>query len=186
MVKSILKTSDSQELPDNLQDAQALAGLFSQVANESVTICRNVDPSSVPGGDKTDLAEKTGNMISMLNEMKQRRYTINQPSPQPTPPPPPPVTQHTVDTVNTVDTVYNYQDTRLVTPQPVINNDDNQLELNLNPTTTERAIDLLERIENHLSKMYRLMERVEQRELEQVAKKAAKKVEAAAKKKVKQ
>lgn len=178
MVKSILKTSDSQDLPDNLQDAQALAGLFSQVANESVTICRNVDPSSVPGGDKTDLAEKTGNMISMLNEMKQRRYTINQPSPQSTPPPP--VVQHTVDTV------YNYQDTRLVTPQPVIDNDDNQLELNLNPTTTERAIDLLERIETHLSKMYRLMERVEQRELEQITKKAAKKVEAAAKRKVKQ
>lgn len=178
MVKSILKTSDSRELPDNLQDAQALAGLFQQVASESVTICRNVDPNSVPGGDKTDLAEKTSAMVGMLNEMKSKRYYTNPVSvpnnttPLNSPPPPPPTIP-----------VYQPQDDRTIIPT---NEDNDQMELNLNPTTSEQVVDLLDKIESHLSKISQVLLRAEKRELEVLEKKATKKAVAAKKKIVKQ
>lgn len=180
MVKSILKTSDSQDLPNNLQDAQALAGLFQQVANESVTICRNVDPNSVPGGDKTDLAEKTSAMVGMLNEMKSKRYHTNPVSvpnnttplnSPPLPPPPPTIP------------VYQPQDDRTIIPT---NEDNSQMELNLNPTTSEQVVDLLDKIESHLLKISQALLRAEKRELEVLEKKTTKKAVAAKKKIVKQ
>ena len=171
MVKSILKTSDSQDLPDNLQDAQALAGLLQSVANESVALCKNVDPYSVPGGDKTDLAEKTGNMINMLNIMKSKRYHTesSQPINNPPPPPPPPPSP-----------IYQPQDDRTIITS--VNEDANQMELNLNPTTSEQVVDLLDKIESHLSKISQALLRAEKRELEVLEKKATRKAVAAKKK----
>lgn len=171
MVKSILKIADSQELPENLQDAQALAGLLQQVANESVVICKNIDPGSVPGSTTTDLAEKTNNMIGMLTEMKTKQYQVNpQQSPIPTP------TSAFVPVQNNYDASQLEIKTASSIDRKNSKNDNIQLELNLDPTSTECIINLLERIEYSLSKIYALLEKADKREVEMLSKKATKKL----------
>lgn len=177
MVKSILKTADSQELPENLQDAQALAGLLQQVANESVVICKNIDPGSVPGNTTTDLAEKTNNMIGMLTEMKTKQYQANpQQSPTPTPTSTSTPTSAFIPVQNNYDTSQLEIKTTSSIDRKNSKNDNIQLELNLNPTSTECIINLLERIEYSLSKIYALLEKADKREVEMLSKKATKKL----------
>ena len=56
-LRNIIQVEDPNKLPEDVDDARLLAGLIGQVANESVAICKNIDPSAVPGGMDSTLSE---------------------------------------------------------------------------------------------------------------------------------
>ena len=74
-MKNIIQL-DHSELPDNVDDARCLAGLLGQVANESVAICKQVDPNSIPGGMNSVLSENTQNNynLSLFERFMNNRH----------------------------------------------------------------------------------------------------------------
>lgn len=147
---------EPDKLPEDLQDAQAVAGLLHQVAGESLAICNNINPDDAPGGANSVLVSNTRGLIDTLNEVKTRRYKIpsvqSQSNPVSIPQPQPvsvPAPQPAVESV-------------LQTPPPsTTHNDDNQLELDLNPSTTEQILNYLDSIDVSLHKMCKLLEKIE-------------------------
>ena len=143
---------EPDKLPEDLQDAQAVAGLLHQVAGESLAICNTVNPDDAPGGANSVLASNTRGLIDTLNEVKTKRYKIPSVQPQSNPasisqPQPQPVVEPAPQT-----------------PSPTAyNNDDNQLELNLNPSTTDQILNYLDSIDISLHKMCKLLEKIENR-----------------------
>lgn len=161
-LRNIIQIENTQ-LPEDLQDAQALAGLISHVANESVAMCRSIDPSDNPGGQDSVLGENTGGLINLMNDIKTKRYTRNSNVQQPQPHPQPQVQQppQSVQEQPQVD------HSTITSPAPIYpvkcvaveERQSNQLELNLNPSTSEQIVNLLDRIESHLSKLCRIAEK---------------------------
>lgn len=159
-MKNIIQL-DHSELPDNVDDARCLAGLLGQVANESVAICKQVDPNSVPGGMNSVLSENTRGVIDNLKAVKSKRYAT-QPVIQSHPQPIPqslvqPIPQPTVSTVATVET-------------------SNQLELDLNPSQTTQIINTLEGIESVLNRIYNLMVKFDKLQEDKLQKKLKSKI----------
>lgn len=147
-LRNIIQVEDPNKLPEDVDDARLLAGLIGQVANESVAICKNIDPSAVPGGMDSTLSESTRGLVNDFNELKSKKYRIPTPaqsnSAQPTPtPPPPPIVQSE-------------------------SSDSQQLELDLTPSETKQIINTLEGIESVLNRIYKLMVKFDERTTKKV------------------
>lgn len=152
-LRNIIQVEDPNKLPEDVDDARLLAGLIGQVANESVAICKNIDPSAVPGGMDSTLSESTRGLVNDFNELKSKKYRIPTPTPtqsnivqpatssistpQPTPPPPPIVQS--------------------------ASSDSHQLELDLTPSESKQIINTLEGIESVLNRIYKLMVKFDER-----------------------
>ena len=149
-LRNIIQVEDPNKLPEDVDDARLLAGLIGQVANESVAICKNIDPSAVPGGMDSTLSESTRGLVNDFNELKSKKYRIPAPTqsnivqpatasistPQPTPPPP--IVQSA-------------------------SSDSQQLELDLTPSESKQIINTLEGIESVLNRIYKLMVKFDER-----------------------
>lgn len=147
-LRNIIQVEDPNKLPEDVDDARLLAGLIGQVANESVAICKNIDPSAVPGGMDSTLSENTRGLVNDFNELKSKKYrtptqlNITQPvtSSIPTPQPPPATS----------------------VAQPA-SSDSSQLELDLTPSESKQIINTLEGIESVLNRIYKLMVKFDER-----------------------
>lgn len=147
-LRNIIQVEDPNKLPEDVDDARLLAGLIGQVANESVAICKNIDPSAVPGGMDSTLSESTRGLVNDFNELKSKKYRIPtptptqsnivQPAPALTPTPPPPIVQSA-------------------------SSDSHQLELDLTPSESKQIINTLEGIESVLNRIYKLMVKFDER-----------------------
>ena len=154
-LRNIIQVEDPNKMPEDVDDARLLAGLLGQVANESVAICKNVDPSSVPGGADSALSSNTRGLMEDLHEIKTRKYKIPSTNPQPqstTPTPTPTI-------VNTSSQVQNSTSVNTPVNAPV---DNDQLELDLNPSESKQIICTLEGIESVLNRIYTLLLKFEQ------------------------
>ena len=149
-LRNIIQVEDPKKMPEDVDHARLLAGLLGQVANESVAICKNVDPSSVPGGADSALSSNTRGLMEDLHEIKTRKYKIPSSNPQPQPQPQP------TPIVNTSSQV---QNSAPVNTTPV---DNGQLELDLNPSESKQIICALEGIESTLNRIYTLLLKFEQ------------------------
>lgn len=149
-LRNIIQVEDPNKLPEDVDDARLLAGLIGQVANESVAICKNIDPSAVPGGMDSTLSESTRGLVNDFNELKSKKYRI------PTP------TQS-----NIVQPATSSISTPQPTPQPPIvqsaSSDSQQLELDLTPSESKQIINTLEGIESVLNRIYKLMVKFDER-----------------------
>ena len=152
-LRNIIQVEDPNKLPEDVDDARLLAGLIGQVANESVAICKNIDPSAVPGGMDSTLSESTRGLVNDFNELKSKKYRI----PTPTP------TQSNIVQPATAS-IPTPQPT---TPQPPIvqsaSSDSHQLELDLTPSESKQIINTLEGIESVLNRIYKLMVKFDER-----------------------
>lgn len=149
-LRNIIQVEDPNKMPEDVDDARLLAGLLGQVANESVAICKNVDPSSVPGGADSALSSNTRGLMEDLHEIKTRKYKISSTNPQPQPQPiATPVINNFPQIQNSVP----------VNTAPV---DSGQLELDLNPSESKQIICTLEGIESTLNRIYALLLKFEQ------------------------
>lgn len=151
-LRNIIQVEDPNKMPEDVDDARLLAGLLGQVANESVAICKNVDPSSVPGGADSALSSNTRGLMEDLHEIKTKKYKIPSTKPQPQPQP-----QLTATSV--VDNIPQIQNSVSINTTPV---DDGQLELDLNPSESKQIIHTLEGIESVLNRIYTLLLKFEQ------------------------
>lgn len=150
-LRNIIQVEDPNKLPEDVDDARLLAGLLGQVANESVAICKNIDPSAVPGGMDSTLSENTRGLVNDFNELKSKKYRIPTPTQSnivqpvtasiPTPQPPQPSTPVTQSTLS----------------------DSSQLELDLTPSESKQIINTLEGIESVLNRIYKLMVKFDER-----------------------
>lgn len=151
-LRNIIQVEDPNKLPEDVDDARLLAGLIGQVANESVAICKNIDPSAVPGGMDSTLSENTRGLMNDFNELKSKKYRI----PTPTP------TQSNIVQPATAS---------ISTPQPTppspivqsASSDSHQLELDLTPSESKQIINTLEGIESVLNRIYKLMVKFDER-----------------------
>lgn len=145
-LRNIIQVEDPNKLPEDVDDARLLAGLIGQVANESVAICKNIDPSAVPGGMDSTLSESTRGLVNDFNELKSKKYRI------PTP------TQSNIVQPATAS---------ISTPPPPIvqsaSSDSQQLELDLTPSESKQIINTLEGIESVLNRIYKLMVKFDER-----------------------
>lgn len=142
-LRNIIQVEDPNKLPEDVDDARLLAGLIGQVANESVAICKNIDPSAVPGGMDSTLSESTRGLVNDFNELKSKKYRI------PTP------TQSNI-----------VQPATAPTPPPIVQSapsDSHQLELDLTPSESKQIINTLEGIESVLNRIYKLMVKFDER-----------------------
>lgn len=149
-LRNIIQVEDPNKMPEDVDDARLLAGLLGQVANESVAICKNVDPSSVPGGADSALSSNTRGLMEDLHEIKTRKYKIPSTNPQ---------SQSTPTIVNTSSQVQNSTSVNAPVDAPV---DNDQLELDLNPSESKQIICTLEGIESVLNRIYTLLLKFEQ------------------------
>lgn len=148
-LRNIIQVEDPNKLPEDVDDARLLAGLIGQVANESVAICKNIDPSAVPGGMDSTLSESTHGLMNDFNELKSKKYRI------PTP------TQS-----NIVQPATASISTSQPTPPPIVqsaSSDSQQLELDLTPSESKQIINTLEGIESVLNRIYKLMVKFDER-----------------------
>lgn len=152
-LRNIIQVEDPNKMPEDVDDARLLAGLLGQVANESVAICKNVDPSSVPGGADSALSSNTRGLMEDLHEIKTRKYKIPSTNPQPQP------TPTTATIVNTSSQIQNSTSVNAPVNAPV---DNDQLELDLNPSESKQIICTLEGIESVLNRIYTLLLKFEQ------------------------
>ena len=148
-LRNIIQVEDPNKLPEDVDDARLLAGLIGQVANESVAICKNIDPSAVPGGMDSTLSESTRGLVNDFNELKSKKYRI------PTP---------------TQSNIVQPATSSISTPQPTTppivqstSSDSHQLELDLTPSESKQIINTLEGIESVLNKIYKLMVKFDER-----------------------
>lgn len=149
-LRNIIQVEDPNKMPEDVDDARLLAGLLGQVANESVAICKNVDPSSVPGGADSTLSSNTRGLMEDLHEIKTKKYKIPSANPKPS--------QPTVVSAPVVSAPPQVQNSVSVNA-PV---DDGQLELDLNPSESKQIICALEGIESTLNRIYTLLLKFEQ------------------------
>lgn len=160
-LRNIIQVEDPNKLPEDVDDARLLAGLIGQVANESVAICKNIDPSAVPGGMDSTLSENTRGLVDDFNELKSKKYRI------------PTTTQsNNVPPVSTSSPIV-YSIPQPTTPinQP-ISSDSSQLELDLTPSESKQIINTLEGIESVLNKIYKLMVKFDERVVAKKVKKS--------------
>lgn len=167
-LRNIIQVEDPNKLPEDVDDARLLAGLIGQVANESVAICKNIDPSAVPGGMDSTLSENTRGLVNDFNELKSKKYRIptttqsnnippvssSAPVTQSIPRSPVPTTQPTASTTQSVSS------------------DSSQLELDLTPSESKQIINTLEGIESVLNKIYKLMVKFDERAVAKKVKKS--------------
>lgn len=167
-LRNIIQVEDPNKLPEDVDDARLLAGLIGQVANESVAICKNIDPSAVPGGMDSTLSENTRGLVDDFNELKSKKYRIptttqsnnippvstSAPVVQSIPQPTVPITQPTAPTTQSVSS------------------DSSQLELDLTPSESKQIINTLEGIESVLNKIYKLMVKFDERVVAKKVKKS--------------
>lgn len=148
-LRNIIQVEDPNKLPEDVDDARLLAGLIGQVANESVAICKNIDPSAVPGGMDSTLSESTRGLVNDFNELKSRKYRIPTQSN---------IVQPATASIST---------SQPTTPQPPIvqsaPSDSHQLELDLTPSESKQIINTLEGIESVLNRIYKLMVKFDER-----------------------
>lgn len=158
-MKNIIQL-DHSELPDNVDDARCLAGLLGQVANESVAICKQVDPNSIPGGMNSVLSENTQGVIDNLKAVKSKKYITQSRNmvPEQSPVLPQSIPQS------------------IVTPVSTNNETSTQLELDLNPSQTTQIITTLEGIESVLNRIYNLMVKFDKLQEEKLQKKLKSKI----------
>lgn len=153
-LRNIIQVEDPNKLPEDVDDARLLAGLIGQVANESVAICKNIDPSAVPGGMDSTLSENTRGLMNDFNELKSKKYRIPTPTPTPT-------------QSNIVQPATASISTPQSTPPPPIvqsaSSDSHQLELDLTPSESKQIINTLEGIESVLNRIYKLMVKFDER-----------------------
>lgn len=160
-LRNIIQVEDPNKLPEDVDDARLLAGLIGQVANESVAICKNIDPSAVPGGMDSTLSENTRGLVDDFNELKSKKYRI-------------PITTQS----NNVPPVSTSSPVVYSTPQPTtpinqpISSDSSQLELDLTPSESKQIINTLEGIESVLNKIYKLMVKFDERVVAKKVKKS--------------
>lgn len=149
-LRNIIQVEDPNKLPEDVDDARLLAGLIGQVANESVAICKNIDPSAVPGGMDSTLSENTRGLMNDFNELKSKKYRI------PTP------TQSNIVQPATASISI----TQPTPPPPIVqsaSSDSHQLELDLTPSESKQIINTLEGIESVLNRIYKLMVKFDER-----------------------
>lgn len=160
-LRNIIQVEDPNKLPEDVDDARLLAGLIGHVANESVAICKNIDPSAVPGGMDSTLSENTRGLVDDFNELKSRKYRI------------PTTTQsNNVPPVSTpTPVVYSIPQPTTPINQP-ISSDSSQLELDLTPSESKQIINTLEGIESVLNKIYKLMVKFDERVVAKKVKKS--------------
>lgn len=160
-LRNIIQVEDPNKLPEDVDDARLLAGLIGQVANESVAICKNIDPSAVPGGMDSTLSENTRGLVNDFNELKSKKYRI------------PTTTQsNNVPPVSTsAPVVQSIPRPTVPTTQP-ISSDSSQLELDLTPSESKQIINTLEGIESVLNKIYKLMVKFDERVVAKKVKKS--------------
>lgn len=149
-LRNIIQVEDPNKLPEDVDDARLLAGLIGQVANESVAICKNIDPSAVPGGMDSTLSESTRGLVNDFNELKSKKYCIPTPAQS-----------------NIVQPATASISTSQPTPPPPIvqsaSSDSQQLELDLTPSESKQIINTLEGIESVLNRIYKLMVKFDER-----------------------
>lgn len=148
-LRNIIQVEDPNKLPEDVDDARLLAGLIGQVANESVAICKNIDPSAVPGGMDSTLSESTRGLVNDFNELKSKKYRISTP------------TQSNIAQPATASIP-----TPQPTPTPIVqsaSSDSHQLELDLTPSESKQIINTLEGIESVLNRIYKLMVKFDER-----------------------
>lgn len=150
-LRNIIQVEDPNKLPEDVDDARLLAGLIGQVANESVAICKNIDPSAVPGGMDSTLSENTRGLMNDFNELKSKKYRIPAPAQSN-------IVQPATASIPTPQPT---------TPQPPIvqsaSSDSQQLELDLTPSESKQIINTLEGIESVLNRIYKLMVKFDER-----------------------
>ena len=147
-LRNIIQVEDPNKLPEDVDDARLLAGLIGQVANESVAICKNIDPSAVPGGMDSTLSENTRGLVNDFNELKSKKYRI------------PTSTQSNIVQPVTASIPTSQSPTPTPTPTSVVqsaSSDSHQLELDLTPSESKQIINTLEGIESVLNRIYKLM-----------------------------
>lgn len=151
-LRNIIQVEDPNKLPEDVDDARLLAGLIGQVANESVAICKNIDPSAVPGGMNSTLSENTRGLVNDFNELKSKKYRISTPTP----------TQSNIVHPATAS----ISTSQPTTPPPIVHSapsDSHQLELDLTPSESKQIINTLEGIESVLNRIYKLMVKFDER-----------------------
>nr|DAW32773.1 MAG TPA: hypothetical protein [Caudoviricetes sp.] len=160
-LRNIIQVEDPNKLPEDVDDARLLAGLIGHVANESVAICKNIDPSAVPGGMDSTLSENTRGLVDDFNELKSKKYRV------------PTTTQsNNVSPVSTsAPVVHSIPQPTVSTTQPT-SSDSSQLELDLTPSESKQIINTLEGIESVLNKIYKLMVKFDERVVAKKVKKS--------------
>ena len=151
-LRNIIQVEDPNKLPEDVDDARLLAGLIGQVANESVAICKNIDPSAVPGGMNSTLSENTRGLVNDFNELKSKKYRISTPTPTQSN-----IVQPATASIST---------SQPTTPPPIVHSassDSHQLELDLTPSESKQIINTLEGIESVLNRIYKLMVKFDER-----------------------
>lgn len=149
-LRNIIQVEDPNKLPEDVDDARLLAGLIGQVANESVAICKNIDPSAVPGGMNSTLSENTRGLVNDFNELKSKKYRISTPTQTN-------IVQPATASIST---------SQPTTPPPIVHSassDSHQLELDLTPSESKQIINTLEGIESVLNRIYKLMVKFDER-----------------------
>lgn len=149
-LRNIIQVEDPNKLPEDVDDARLLAGLIGQVANESVAICKNIDPSAVPGGMDSTLSESTRGLVNDFNELKSKKYRIPIPTQSN-------IVQPATASIST---------TQPTPPPPIVqsaSSDSHQLELDLTPSESKQIINTLEGIESVLNRIYKLMVKFDER-----------------------
>ena len=159
-LRNIIQVEDPNKLPEDVDDARLLAGLIGQVANESVAICKNIDPSAVPGGVDSTLSENTRGLVDDFNELKSKKYRIPTVSPQSNNVPPVSTSAPTIHSIPQ-STISLTSLTSSVAQSA--SSDSSQLELDLTPSESKQIINTLEGIELILNKMYKLMVKFDER-----------------------
>lgn len=143
-LRNIIQVEDPNKLPEDVDDARLLAGLIGQVANESVAICKNIDPSAVPGGMDSTLSENTRGLVNDFNELKSKKYRV------------PTSTQSNIVQPVTASILTSQPPTPTSVVQSA-SSDSHQLELDLTPSESKQIINTLEGIESVLNRIYKLM-----------------------------
>ena len=158
-LRNIIQVEDPNKLPEDVDDARLLAGLIGHVANESVAICKNIDPSAVPGGMDSTLSENTRGLVDEFNELKSKKYRI------------PTTTQSNNVPSVSAPVVHSIPQPTVSTTQSVLS-DSSQLELDLTPSESKQIINTLEGIESVLNKIYKLMVKFDERVVAKKVKKS--------------
>lgn len=160
-LRNIIQVEDPNKLPEDVDDARLLAGLIGHVANESVAICKNIDPSAVPGGMDSTLSENTRGLVNDFNELKSKKYRTPATS-----------QSNNIPPVSTsVPVVHSIPQPTASTTQSV-SSDSSQLELDLTPSESKQIINTLEGIESVLNKIYKLMVKFDERVVAKKVKKS--------------
>ena len=162
-LRNIIQVEDPNKLPEDVDDARLLAGLIGHVANESVAICKNIDPSAVPGGMDSTLSENTRGLVNDFNELKSKKYRIPTTTQSNNIPP--------VSTSVPAPVVCSIPQSTTPINQP-ISSDSSQLELDLTPSESKQIINTLEGIESVLNKIYKLMVKFDERVVAKKVKKS--------------